>query len=70
MVWKANFKKKGYMKETILAMLDWLRERDDVKSVIAETDPANIPSVSLLENCGFSFYENKDENVIYKKILK
>lgn len=67
---ESQFQKKGYMKETILAMLDWLRERDDVKSVIAETDPANIPSVSLLENCGFSFYENKDENVIYKKILK
>ena len=61
-----EFQNKGIMKEAVLGMLEWLKTRDDVKSVIVETEKNNIPSLKLLEKCGFSFAKNKDENLIYR----
>ena len=34
-------------------LVDWLLARDDVRTVIAHVDPANTPSVRLLERLGF-----------------
>ncbi len=64
------YQQRGFMKETILAILEWLKTREDVKLVMAETELYNLSSVGLLKSCGFTFSGNKNGNAIYKISLK
>ena len=46
---------KGYATEAIGALLAWAFGQPEVRLVIAETLPQLIPSIRLLEKCGFRF---------------
>jgi RimJ/RimL family protein N-acetyltransferase len=57
-----KFQNMGFMKETILGMLDWLKTDKRIKNVVAETERDNISSLKLLEKCGFLFVRNMEDS--------
>ncbi len=67
---ESEFKNKGIMSESILGILGWLKTNEEIKSVIAETEKGNIPSVKLLEKCGFTFFGYKGDNLIYRYVIE
>jgi [ribosomal protein S5]-alanine N-acetyltransferase len=50
---------RGIMTEAVGAMVDWASKRNDVRSVVAETDKTNTPSIRILEKNKFTRYDIK-----------
>lgn len=51
----APYRGKGYGRQTVRALSQWLLGQPDVAGLIAHTDPANTPSRRSLEGAGFRF---------------
>jgi len=49
-----EFQNKGFMTEAIGGILAWAQHQPEIKSIIANTDTTNIPSLRLLEKNGFT----------------
>ncbi len=47
------FRRKGYMTESVRAIVRWGRTRSDLKGLVAETLNDNLPSQKVLINAGF-----------------
>lgn len=47
------FQGKGIMTEAVGALVAWAFQQPDVRAVVAETDPENVPSQRILEKNGF-----------------
>ena len=45
--------RRGYMTEAVDALCDWALQREDVESVLAETERKNRPSQNVLRRCRF-----------------
>jgi RimJ/RimL family protein N-acetyltransferase len=50
---------RGYGAEAVAAMVGWLEEQDEVRTVVAEVEVGNVASRRLLERLGFSVEENR-----------
>ncbi|MGI6400636.1 MAG: GNAT family N-acetyltransferase [Thermoguttaceae bacterium] len=48
-----SFQNRGIMTETLVAIIDWARRRDDVDALGAETEISNRASQRALESAGF-----------------
>ena len=48
-----EFQNKGYMTETVGAVISWLNTHDKVKAIIASTEKANTASFKVLEKNHF-----------------
>ena len=57
---------KGYMTECIKGITSWALKQDGVQSVIAETEPGNLPSEKVLQRCGFVHYKTENNNKWWK----
>ena len=58
--------KKGYAKETLLAILGFLFSRDDFHRVTETTDAENMAAVRLLKSVGFRMEGHFIENIFFK----
>ncbi len=55
---------KGYMTETVEVIVNWCKQRADIKVVAAETVKGNLASNRVLEKNGFILY-NATDNMLY-----
>ncbi|QBZ98339.1 GNAT family N-acetyltransferase [Flavobacterium sangjuense] len=60
------FQGKGYMKEAVNQMALWAFQQENVKSIIAKTDPSNIASQRILENNNFLNLGQEGEYITWK----
>lgn len=56
-----NFRNRGYMTETVSAMLHWLGNNPSVKMVQARTAITNNASVRVLGKTGFTFADRQGD---------
>ncbi|GFZ30238.1 N-acetyltransferase [Clostridium zeae] len=64
-----SHQRKGYAREALKTLLQWIFENPKALYVIADTEKANMPSNKLLENLGAVRYKENDE-IIWWKIEK
>ena len=64
-----GFRNKGIMTETIAGMLKWLRDQDQIKCVMAETDLSNPSSIRVLEKNNFTETGRNGSAVFLKHLL-
>ena len=62
-----GFQGKGYMTKAVKIMIEWTRNRKDIKAVWGSVDKTNPASIRILEKNGFVFY-NERENLLWWKI--
>ena len=62
-----GFQGKGYMTKAVNIMIEWTRNRKDIKAVWGSVDKTNPASIRILEKNGFVFY-NERENLLWWKI--
>lgn len=60
------FRNIGLATETVDALLNWGREREDVGAIFAETLTANLPSRRVLEKCGFRRCGESDDALLWR----
>ncbi len=58
--------KKGYAKETLLGILDFLFDTKQVHRVVETVDVENIASINLLKSTGFRLEGHFIENIFFK----
>lgn len=58
--------KKGYAKETLYGMLNFLFEKKEIHRVIGIVDAENIASINLLKSIGFRQEGHFVENIFFK----
>jgi RimJ/RimL family protein N-acetyltransferase len=56
-----SFRRKGYMREGVSALIEWILNNDDVKFVVADTLKSNIASHGLLKQIGMTIYKEDEE---------
>ena len=62
--------KNGYAPETVRALMGWAFENNNVIRIVAQTIPELVPSIKLLEECGFKFVGNGyEEGTILYELL-
>jgi [ribosomal protein S5]-alanine N-acetyltransferase len=61
-----NYMNKGYMTETISGIINWIRNKKEVRIIKAETDSSNISSIRVLEKNGFELVQQNDNMIILK----
>ncbi len=50
---ESAFRRQGYAKESVMAMMDWAEREHGVTTFILSISPANTPSLALAEVLGF-----------------
>jgi RimJ/RimL family protein N-acetyltransferase len=53
------------MTEMLAGIIGWVKKRDDIEILTAETEMENIPSKKALERAGFTLTEIKENSLIY-----
>ena len=61
-----TFQNKGYMIEAVDQISKWAFQQENVKSIIAQTDPTNIASQKILEKNNFLNLGQGDEYINWK----
>jgi len=51
---EAPYRRQGYAREAVGAMLDWAAERHGIHRFIASVSPTNLPSLQLIAGFGFA----------------
>jgi [ribosomal protein S5]-alanine N-acetyltransferase len=59
----------GYMTEAVCGMISWARNYPGIKSVRAETEEDNAPSIRVLEKSGFVKNSRHHTRIVWKKKL-
>jgi len=54
----------GFATEALKLMSDWALRQDRVTSVVVHTYESNLPSVRILEKCGFSQFNKADDGLL------
>lgn len=54
-----KYQRRGYTKQSIIAITDWIFHVSDVSYLILTIDCANTPSCKLAEKCGFELFEKR-----------
>jgi RimJ/RimL family protein N-acetyltransferase len=47
--------RNGYCTEAVRALTAWAFEHEDVQTIVAHTLPGLVPSIRVLEKCGFVY---------------
>ena len=55
-----KYEHKGYMTEAVGAMCRWALEQEEVRAVIAETEPDGLASIRVLGRCGFKKWKTEE----------
>lgn len=63
-----NYRKKGYMVETVNELCQWALEQKEVQCVLAETEKWNIDSQKVLQHCDFQLFK-EEETLWWKKVI-
>lgn len=61
-----QFQNNGYMTETIGGMVSWAKNQPEVRTIVAQTDKANIPSHKTLLKNNFSKYKTVDPMIWWR----
>ena len=61
---EGNHQGNGYATEALKLMSGWALGQAPVKSVIVHTYENNLPSVRILEKCGFSQFKRADDGLL------
>ena len=61
-----GFQGKGFAKETLLTLMNFLFEQKNIRRIVEITDAENISSIHLLENIGFRKEGHFIENIWFK----
>ncbi len=61
---------KGYMTEAVGGMIDWAKQRADIKYILAETDENNLASIKVLKKNKFRFFDRKEKMKWWKILVK
>lgn len=61
-----DFQGKGYMTESVKVFCKWATNQDDIKSIIAETDPDNEGSKKVLRSCDFLIYKQTPQDIFWR----
>ncbi|MER7839363.1 GNAT family N-acetyltransferase [Streptomyces sp. NPDC096040] len=56
----------GYATEALRALADWALARDDVTSLFATVEPANIPSLAVVSRAGFTKVSEDGEGLAFE----
>ena len=62
----APYRGHGYMREAALALCDWALAQREVRSVIAYTDPDNLPSQHVLLYSGMQMVGPMDDGLLWR----
>jgi ribosomal-protein-alanine N-acetyltransferase len=54
-------RENGYMTEAVGGMINWAKEQERVKYILAETDENNLASISVLQKNKFQFDHQKEK---------
>jgi RimJ/RimL family protein N-acetyltransferase len=57
---------KGVMTEAVGGMVEWARQRDDIKYILAETDESNLASIRVLQKNNFAIFDKKGKMLWWK----
>ena len=60
-----KYKKQGFMQEALKAVLAFGFGKMELDTIMAYSQPENIPSLKLLQNHGFEFKEKVDKYNVY-----
>jgi [ribosomal protein S5]-alanine N-acetyltransferase len=63
-------RKKGYMTEAVGGMIDWAKQRADIKYILAETDENNLASIKVLKKNKFRFFDRREKMKWWKIRVK
>ena len=55
-----KYEHKGYMTEAAEAMCRWALEQEEVRAVIAETEPDGPAAIRVLGRCGFKRWKTEE----------
>ncbi|HOY31150.1 MAG TPA: GNAT family N-acetyltransferase [Bacteroidales bacterium] len=58
-----EYRNMGYMTETISGVIQWAKKNKKVKSITAETESTNIPSIKVLDKNGFEVNQRNSNTV-------
>lgn len=61
-----DYRNKGYMTDTISGFIEWIGNRDDIRTIKAITDKTNLASIRVLIKNNFIISE-QDENSVTMK---
>jgi RimJ/RimL family protein N-acetyltransferase len=64
-----EYRNRGYMTETVRALVQWAFQQDNCKAVVAETLHDNLASQRVLQRAGM-WLERAGENMLYWRIDK
>jgi len=56
-----DYKRKGYMVEALICIVQWIFLNSDVRCVLADTIKNNIPSHKVLRKIGMVIFKEDDE---------
>jgi ribosomal-protein-alanine N-acetyltransferase len=62
-----GYRRKGMMTEAVGGMIQWAKDRADIKYILAETDESNIASIKVVQKNNFRQYD-KIEKMLWWKI--
>jgi RimJ/RimL family protein N-acetyltransferase len=66
-----NFQLNGYATEAVKELIRWAFGHSNVKKIIAQTFPNLVPSIKVLEKCGFKYSgKGYEEGTILYELLK
>ena len=63
-------RKKGYMTEAVAGMINWAKQRADVKYILAETDENNLASIKVLQKNNFQLFDKRERMKWWKISVK
>ena len=63
------YRNQRYMTEAISAIVNWLKDNTNIRSIKAETDESNIASVRLLTNNGFTRIGTNNALAVFRLLL-
>ncbi|MBO9631768.1 MAG: GNAT family N-acetyltransferase [Chitinophagaceae bacterium] len=60
---------KGYMTEAVGAIVKWASQRQDISTILAETDRTNTASIRVLQKNGFEQYDQKGDMLWWRALF-
>ena len=60
----ASQRRRGYAREAVQALMRWALDQDGVEHVLADTTPANVAAIRVLETAGMRRH-HVDESLVY-----
>jgi len=65
-----DFRGMGLMTEAVGGMIEWAKQQENIKSILASTEKANIASFSILKKNGFIKTDEIDDLLIWSLAIR